>query len=166
MDGAVKIVETDLSRAEDRAALLFLMDLYARDPMQGGEQLPDGVMRELVPALREHPARFVWLAYGNGAPAGFTICFLGFSSFNARPLINIHDISVRAELRGAGVGKLLLAAIESKARELGCCKITLEVRQDNEVARGLYRKAGFDRSVVGAAGVPMEFWQKKLSKSS
>jgi GNAT superfamily N-acetyltransferase len=142
------------------------MDLYARDPMQGGERLPDDVMRELVPALRKHPARFVWLAYSNGAPVGFTICFLGFSSFNARPLINIHDISVRAELRGVGVGKMLLAAIESKARDLGCCKITLEVRQDNEVARGLYRKAGFDRSVAGAAGVPMEFWQKKLSKSS
>jgi ribosomal protein S18 acetylase RimI-like enzyme len=162
MDGAVKIVEADLSRAEDHAALLFLMDLYARDPMQGGEPLPDDVMRQLVPALLKHPARFVWLAYRNGAPAGFTICFLGFSTFNARPLINIHDISVRAELRGVGVGKMLLAAVESKARALGCCKITLEVRQDNDVARGLYRKLGFDRSVVGATGVPMEFWQKKL----
>ena len=162
MDGAIRIVAADLSRAEDNAALLFLMDLYARDPMEGGQALADDVMREMVPALRKHPAHFVWLAFRDSAPAGFTICFLGFSTFNARPLVNVHDISVRAEFRGLGVGKKLLAAVESKARELGCCKITLEVRQDNEVARGLYRKAGFDRSVAGPTGVPMEFWQKKL----
>ena len=128
MVGAIRIVAADLSRAEDNAALLFLMDLYARDPMEGGQALADDVMREMVPALRKHPAHFVWLAFRDSAPAGFTICFLGFSTFNARPLLNVHDISVRAEFRGLGVGKMLLAAVESKARELGCCKITLEVR--------------------------------------
>jgi ribosomal protein S18 acetylase RimI-like enzyme len=162
MADQITIVPSDLSSPDHQQVFLALMDLYARDPMQGGEPLPPNVRNELVPQLRKHPAYFIWFAYRDAEPVGFTVCFLGFSTFNARPLINIHDISVRPECRGLGVGKLLMAAVEAKARELGCCKITLEVRQDNEVARGLYRKVGFDRTVVGPQGVPMEFWQKWL----
>ena len=98
----------------------------------------------------------------HGAPVGFSICFLGFSTFNARPLINIHDIFVDSAVRGLGIGAMLLERIEAKARELNCCRITLEVRKDNHVARGLYRKVGFDRVVVGSERIPMEFWHKAL----
>ncbi|MDO8432937.1 MAG: GNAT family N-acetyltransferase [Candidatus Binatus sp.] len=158
----IEIVSADLDRIEHQNALLSLMDLYARDPMQGGEPLPANVLDELIPELRKHPAKMIWLAYRGAEAVGFTVCFLGFSTFAARPLINIHDISVRADCRGLGVGKLLMETIEAKARELRCCKITLEVREDNDVARGLYRKLGFDRSNLGAQKIPMEFWQKKL----
>jgi ribosomal protein S18 acetylase RimI-like enzyme len=158
----IQIVAVDLDRLEHQQALLILMDRYARDPMQGGTPLPASVMNELIPELRKHPASMIWLAYKDSEPIGFTVCFLGFSTFAARPLINIHDISVRADCRGLGVGKLLMDAIEAKAHELRCSKITLEVREDNDVARGLYRKLGFDRSNVGSEKIPMEFWQKKL----
>ncbi len=57
---------------------------------------------------------------------------------------------------------MLLERIEAKARELNCCRITLEVREDNAVARGLYRKVGFDQVVVGPKRIPMEFWHKLL----
>jgi GNAT superfamily N-acetyltransferase len=158
----IQIVTADLDRLDHQQALLTLMDLYARDPMQGGQPLPQGVMEELIPELRKHPARMIWLAYKDSDAIGFTVCFLGFSTFAARPLINIHDISVRGDCRGLGVGKLLMDAIEAKARELRCCKITLEVLETNHVARGLYRKLGFDRAEAGAEKIPMEFWQKKL----
>ncbi|MGH7947959.1 MAG: GNAT family N-acetyltransferase, partial [Candidatus Binataceae bacterium] len=58
-----------------------------------------------------------------------------------------------------------LAAVEAKARKLGCCKLTLEVRRDNTCARGLYRKVGFDQVTVEGRGVPVEFWQKPLPLS-
>ena len=120
------------------------------------------VKRDLVPGLRAHPACYVFLAYRDDTPVGFSICFLGFSTFNARPLINIHDIFVDSSVRGLGIGAMLLERIEAKARELNCCRITLEVRKDNRVARGLYRKVGFDQVVVGADRIPMEFWHKPL----
>ena len=158
----VTILDADLSRAEHQDALVTMLDAYMRDPMEGGEPPSERVKRELVPGLRAHPACYVFLAYRDGGPVGFTICFLGFSTFNARPLINIHDIFVDSSMRGAGIGAMLLERIEGKARELNCCGITLEVREDNRVARGLYRKVGFDRVVVGAERVPMEFWRKPL----
>ena len=158
----VTILDADLSRAEHQHALVTMLDAYMRDPMEGGEPMSERVKRELVPGLRAHPACYVFLAYRDGSPVGFTICFLGFSTFNARPLINIHDIFVDSSVRGMGIGAMQLERIEAEARKLNCCGITLEVREDNHVARGLYRKVGFDRVVVGAQRVPMEFWRKPL----
>lgn len=158
----VTIVDADLARAEHAHALVTMLDAYMRDPMEGGEPPSDQVKRDLIPGLRAHPACYVFLAYRDNQPVGFSICFLGFSTFNARPLLNIHDIFVDSSVRGRGVGAMLLARLEAKARELNCCRLTLEVRQDNVVARGLYRKIGFEQVVVGPQRVPMEFWRKPL----
>ena len=158
----VTIVDGDLSRPEHQDALITMLDAYMRDPMEGGVPPSDQVKRDLVPGLRAHPACYVFLAYRDELTVGFSICFRGFSTFNARPLINIHDIFVDLSVRGSGIGKMMMTRIEAKARELNCCAITLEVREDNLVARGLYRKVGFDQVVVGAQRVPMEFWRKPL----
>jgi len=156
----VTILDADLSRAEHQDALVTMLDAFMLD--QDGAPLPQQAKREMIPGLRAHPACYVFLAYRDGAPVGFSICFLGFSTFNARPLINIHDIFVDSSVRGMGIGSRMLDRIETKARELNCCRITLEVREDNRVARGLYRKEGFDRVVVGEKRIPMEFWHKLL----
>ena len=158
----VTIVDADLSRAEHNSALIAMLDAYMRDPMEGGEPPSDQVKRDLIPGLRAHPACHVFLAYHDGVPVGFTICFLGFSTFLARPLLNIHDIFVDLSVRGRGIGAMLLERIDARARALNCCRITLEVREDNRVARGLYRKVGFDRVVVGAERIALEFWHKPL----
>ncbi len=158
----VTIADADLSRAEHQHALVTMLDAFMRDPMEGGQPLSEQARREVVPGLRAHPACYVILAWRGGLPVGFSICFLGFSTFNARPLINIHDIFVDSAVRGMGIGRMLLERIEAKARELNCCRITLEVRRDNRVARGLYRKVGFDQAVDGAERVPVEFWHKAL----
>jgi len=158
----VTIVDADFSSAEHQNALVKMLDAYMRDPMEGGEPPSEQVKRDLVPGLRAHPACHVFLAYRDGLPIGFSICFLGFSTFLARPLLNIHDIFVDLSVRGRGIGAMLLKRIEARARDLNCCRITLEVREDNRVARGLYRKVGFDRVVVGAERIALEFWHKPL----
>ena len=68
--------------------------------------------RELIPGLRAHPACYVFFALRTEKPVGFAICFLGFSTFTARPLINIHDLFVQASARGRE--SELLCWIESK----------------------------------------------------
>jgi GNAT superfamily N-acetyltransferase len=158
----IKIIDADLSRVDHQRAIVAMLDVFMRDPDDDGVPLPEAAKRDLIPGLRAHPACYVFLAYRGDAAVGFTICFLGFSTFNARPLINIHDIFVDAPMRGKGIGRMLLDRIESKARELNCCRLTLEVREDNQVARTLYRKFGFDRAVAGPKSVPMEFWRKPL----
>jgi ribosomal protein S18 acetylase RimI-like enzyme len=73
---------------------------------------------------------------------GVAVCFLSFCTFEARRLINVHDLAVAPGHRRRGVGRRLLEAVEAGARELGCCRITLEVREDNAPARALYARFG------------------------
>jgi ribosomal protein S18 acetylase RimI-like enzyme len=163
MSDDITVREADLADREQAAVLVEMLDAYMRDPMEGGSAPSEQVKRELIPGLRAHPACYVFFALRGEEPVGFAICFLGFSTFNARPLINIHDIFVQASARGAGMGKLLLDRIEAKARSMNGCAITLEVREDNHRARRLYSKVGFERAEVGAQRVPMEFWRKRLA---
>ena len=45
--------------------------------------------------------------------------------------------------RGRAVAQRLLEAIGALGRRLGCCRVNLEVRDDNLRARRLYERAGF-----------------------
>lgn len=150
----------DLSLPADQADLVALLDAYARDPMGMGRPLPAEVRGALIARLRELPTTQAVLASVGGSPAGLALCFLGFSSFRARLLLNIHDFVVHPDLRGQGVGRQLMAAVEAHARSLGCCKVTLEVRADNLTARRLYENCGFDPGEPGSS--EMSFWVKEL----
>jgi GNAT superfamily N-acetyltransferase len=143
---SVTVMEADLTCPEHQAAVVELTDSYARDVMGGGQPLPDEVKRGLIPALREHPTTLIFLAYHEGKAVGIATCFIGFTTFEARRLLNLHDLAVLPAYRGRGVGRELLGTVERKARALGCCKITLEVLEGNARARRMYEAAGFEGS--------------------
>lgn len=138
---AVTVRVADL--AVDGDAVVAMIDAYARDPTARGEPLPDAIKRALVPGLRAQPGAVVLLAFDGDQPIGVAVCFLGFSTFAARPLLNVHDLAVVDAHRGRGVSRLLLDAIEAEGRARGCCKITLEVLEKNERARHVYLRFGF-----------------------
>jgi len=141
----VHVVHADLDRPEHQAAVLAMVDAYSRDPMGDGAPLAPDVRARLIPGLRKHPTTLVFLAYDDATPVGVAVCFLGFSTFAAKPLVNLHDVCVVPSHRGRGVGRRLLAAVEARARELGCCKLTLEVLDRNHRALDTYTAAGFKR---------------------
>ena len=141
----MRFLQADLERAEHQEAVLGLVDAYSRDPMGDGAPLAPEVRARLIPGLRQHPTTLVFLAYDGTLPVGVAVCFLGFSTFAARPLVNLHDVCILPTHRGRGAGRGLLAAVEAKARELGCCKLTLEVLDQNHRALKTYAAAGFKR---------------------
>ena len=136
----VYIVEADFDNPRHQADLVAMLDDYAQDLMGGGRPLPDDVKARLIPGLKAHPAAYSFLAYrgdpnADGEAIGLANCFMGFSTFAGKPLINIHDISVTKSARRMGVGRKLLDAVTDKAQALGCCYVTLEVRDDNPPRR-------------------------------
>ena len=139
----MSVLLADLSNATHQAAIVDLLDMYCRDEFGAGRPLSDFARENLIPGLIRHGGARVFLAYDENRAVGLALCFLGFSSFRARPLINIHDIAVRPEVRGQGIGRQLLDAVREYARSQGCCKVTLEVRADNARAQAAYRRAGF-----------------------
>lgn len=116
--------------------------MYALDEMGGGASLSDDVKSRLAECVFCHPCAYVLFAYLESEPVGLITCLLSLSTFAAKPILNVHDIAVRPEVRGQGIGRALLAAAESLALELGCCRMSLEVLEHNP-ARRLYAAAGF-----------------------
>ena len=99
------------------------------------------------------PTTVIFLAYLGNNAIGIANCFIGFSTFAALPLINISDLAVLPDYREQHTGRRLLEAVERKAREIGCCKLTIEVQENNHRARQVYDTVGFSQAVyVEAAG--------------
>lgn len=55
-----------------------------------------------------------------GETAGFALFFTTFSTFLCRPGIWLEDLFVRPPLRGAGIGRALLAHVAATAVERDC----------------------------------------------
>ncbi len=160
----LRIRPAGLDTPADADAVVALLDAYASDPMGSGAPLPDAVKARLVTALRAVPNHLILLAFDEGRAVGIAVCFQGLSTFRARLLLNIHDLAVLPSHRGRGVGRALLSAVEAEARARGCCKLTLEVREDNPVAAGLYRGLGFGPGGAEGAPVPHRFLEKRLTE--
>jgi ribosomal protein S18 acetylase RimI-like enzyme len=159
---ALEIREANWDDEGDQRAALLILDTYASGSSGGNAPLSAEVKQCLIPALRQQAQAFVLLAFQDGQPAGIATCFFGFSTFHARPLLNVHDLAVMPALQRRGIGRALLAAVEERAAARGCCKLTLEVREDNTVARALYHQHGFGDFDLAGATYPTLFLAKPL----
>jgi ribosomal protein S18 acetylase RimI-like enzyme len=143
------IREADLNDNADTKAIIQIIDSYALEPLGGGKPLPPSVRKQLIPGLQRHPTTLVLLAFDEDKSIGLAVCFMGFSTFQAKPLMNLHDFAVLPEYRGKGAGNALLQAVENAAVERGCCKVTLEVLDTNMRAMALYHRCGFSNPAAG-----------------
>ena len=156
------VLPVDYHNVEHRHALVMLLDAYARDPMGGGEGLAEDVKARLCDDLAARPDAASFIAWHDGEPVGLVNCIEGYSTFKARPLMNIHDIAVLPGQRGQGVGQALLQAAQDHARARGCCKLTLEVLTGNLVALRSYERFGFAPYALDPAAGQASFMQKWL----
>ena len=161
---SVKVVALDLHDLAQAEIWLGLLDHYAQDPMGGGEGLSTYAKLNLVRTVREVPGFHGALAWLDGEAVGLIDCFAGFSTFAARPLLNVHDIVVRDGLRRQGIGQALLAWADERARQLGCCKLTLEVLSNNTQAMASYQQAGYAPYVLDPAAGHALLMQKILQE--
>jgi ribosomal protein S18 acetylase RimI-like enzyme len=158
----IEVRVADLMDAGDATDLVALLDDYARDPMGGGKPLRDDVKNRLPGDLAARGGCVVLLARVDGRSAGAAVAFEGYSTFEASPLLNLHDFVVAPAFRGRGVARSMLHRLEEVARSRGCCKITLEVLSNNDRARGIYAAAGFGAYELDPVAGQALFFQKKL----
>jgi Acetyltransferases len=161
-DAKVSVRLADYGDEADARTVVDLLDAYARDPMGGGNPLDAGVRQRLPAALAGFPGAFSLIAFDSHEAMGLANCFTGFSTFAARPLVNIHDLAVRPEARGKGIGRALMLAVEDEARARGACKVTLEVLAGNERAKALYAALGYGNYALRPETGTAQFWEKKL----
>ena len=145
----LEIREADFADPVHSAGIVDVLNSYAADSVGGAKPLTPDARARLVPALQHHPSALVLLAFAEEQPVGIAICFFSLSTFQARPLLNVHDLAVVSAFRGRGVGRALLSEAELRAVRHGCCRLTLEVQDDNDRALSLYKSFGFTDFRVG-----------------
>ena len=158
----IEIIQADLALPAHAEATVYLLDQYALDPMGGGNGLSAFAKTNLIDELRRRRWLRVMLAWVNSKPAGLAICIEGFSTFACKPLLNIHDLVVVKEFRGRGIAKQILLKLEALARDLGCCKLTLEVLEGNPLAQSLYQRCGYAAYQLDPSLGKAMFWQRPL----
>jgi ribosomal protein S18 acetylase RimI-like enzyme len=158
----LEIVLADFQNPKHRQAVVAMLYAYAQDPMGGAEALPETTKQTLVDEMAKRDHVFSLLAFEDDQAVGLANCVEGFSTFAAKPVMNIHDIAVISSHRCKGIAKRLLQHVETLAQFRGCCKLTLEVLQGNEPAKMAYQKFGFKPYQLEPAMGVAEFWQKYL----
>lgn len=136
-----RVRTADLHGDADVGTIGRLLSAFHQE--EEGRPLAWSVQTGLGPHLRCR-ACFVLLAEDAGTAIGLLVAQTTLSSFSSLDSCNIHDVFVSPEARRRGVARLLLDAAASRARSLGCGKLTLEVNASNGAGLDLYRRFGFD----------------------
>jgi ribosomal protein S18 acetylase RimI-like enzyme len=153
----VDVVEADVRNPLHMDDIVVALESYKSGEMGDSVPYTENEKIKLKKQFLQHSNALVFLVYFEGQIAGCSVCFTSFSTFSAGNVLNIHDFCIIPEYRSRGLGRRLLSGIVAKAVSLSCSKITLEVREDNEIAKKLYAQFAFkDTTPI------MHFWTKTL----
>lgn len=90
----------------------------------------------------------VFLASNGPTACGFTQLYPVFSSLSCRPAWILADLFVAPDQRRAGVGRRLMEAAHTFAREEGAVTVELETAHTNTGAQALYESLGYEHDLV------------------
>ena len=158
----ITVERVDYANPQHAQTLVDLLDAYAQDPMGGGHALDTDVKQRLIPELAARPWAYSVVAWDGDVAVGLINALEGFSTFAAKPLVNVHDVTVLPSHRGRGIAARMLAEVESIARQRGACKLTLEVLSGNTSAAKAYERVGFELYALDPEAGTAQFMQKWL----
>lgn len=107
----------------------------------------DAWSSDTMHAELEGPHTYYLVAHPIGTP-GQIEGYAGLLSPRGAPEADIQTIAVSQNARRRGLGRTLMNALVSEARERGARELFLEVRADNPGAAALYASLGFEQLAV------------------
>ena len=158
----IRLESVDYLDEIQAADLVDLVEEYAKDPSGHATVLSERVKSSLPAELANVPGAFSFIAYWHDKPVGFINCFMGFSTINAKPLVNVHDLAVKEEYRGRSIGHHLLGAAEQVARSRHCCKMTLEILNFDKFGQQPFEQCGFAKYEYACCNGFGLVWEKPL----
>ena len=135
-------------------------DLTIRRALRGDEELILALLRELAEYEKlthafqltkeivtrdffgSAPAAFCDLAYQGTKPVGLATWYWVYTTFGASRGIYLEDLYVRAEHRGSGYGKALLAHLAKEALARGAKRVEWSVLNWNKPSIEFYERLG------------------------
>jgi GNAT superfamily N-acetyltransferase len=146
---STKIEGLELRIAEEGDVALILN--FIKELAEYEKMLNEVVANEetLHESLFIRKAAEVIIAEYNGVPVGFALFFHNFSTFIGKPGIYLEDLYVRPEVRGKGIGKILLTYLAKLAIDRNCGRFEWWCLDWNEPSIDFYKKIG---------AIPMDEW--------
>ncbi|MDR2629859.1 MAG: GNAT family N-acetyltransferase [Spirochaetaceae bacterium] len=128
------------AQEEDTPLILeFIRALAEYEHLLDQVEADEASLRKFL--FQDHIARVLIGEY-QGEPAGFALFFRNFSTFLGKPGIYIEDLFVKPELRGRGLGKILLSFIAKIAAEEHCGRLEWSCLNWNKPSIAFYRGQG------------------------
>ena len=81
--------------------------------------------------------------------ATYQITFISGLSLRASRRAQIESVRVASDLRGQGIGRLLMVDAEGRARAAGCRLLQLTTNKSRSTAQAFYTGLGFTASHIG-----------------
>lgn len=135
------------AESNDIALILgFIRELADYEKMLHEVVATEEVLRE---SLFERNIAEVIIGEYKNKPVGFALFFHNFSTFLGRPGIYLEDLYVKPEMRGNGIGKIILSFLAKLAIERKCGRLEWWCLDWNEPSVEFYKQ-------LGAA--PMDDW--------
>lgn len=132
-------------------ALVIRLSEFDLPEWRQAAQIDDTNISALIAAMEESEpdtAIFVAEDAGAGQPVGFMRLQTQTDYFSKEKHGYIANIAVEKSFEGQGVGRMLLAAAETWAREKGFDRLKLHVFVENERAQRVYEKNGYQQDVI------------------
>jgi GNAT superfamily N-acetyltransferase len=133
------------ARGRDAAVLAALCVEHAafeRARIEG-----EGLPARLAAALdTEAGGLAAWVVERDGAVIGYASAMPAFSTWAARAYVHLDGLFVRADARGAGLGRALFDAVRAHALALGCLELQWQTPAWNADAARFYRRLGAHES--------------------
>lgn len=90
----------------------------------------------------ENPYAKVVIGDYMGKPEAFALYFHNYSTFLGRPGLYLEDLYVNPQMRGKGLGKIMLAFLAKTAVDLNCGRFEWWVLNWNQPAIDFYQSIG------------------------
>lgn len=137
------------ARAEDVPAVVALL----ADDMLGAtrERQDMDLYRAAFEAMRAEGANHLIVGEDGAGRivATYQITFISGLSLAAARRAQVESVRVASNLRGQGVGQMMFADAEARAREAGCRLVQLTMNATRTESRRFYQSLGFEASHVG-----------------
>ncbi|BAE85464.1 GNAT family N-acetyltransferase [Desulfitobacterium hafniense] len=147
MDTKLDDFKLRFAEVDDAALILeFIRELADYENMLPEVIATEDVLRE---SLFERKMAEVVIGEYKNRPVAFALFFHNFSTFLGRPGIYLEDLYVKPDMRGKGIGKMMLAFLAQLALERNCGRLEWWCLDWNEPSIQFYKQLG---------AVPMDEW--------
>ncbi|MBB2182651.1 GNAT family N-acetyltransferase [Lachnospiraceae bacterium MD1] len=104
---------------------------------------------DIYESLFERKVAEVVIGEYQNKPVGYIIFFHNFSTFLGRPGIYLEDLYVKPEMRGKGMGKIMLSFLAKLCIERKCGRLEWNCLDWNQPSINFYKQMG---------AIPMDEW--------